>query len=80
MPQITFSVARLHFSRAKTGEMLPQSITNQRRSIDMGFLGGSIGGPKQRRIENDLNGFHAVESTPQQAPQSILGDEFGCPC
>ena len=63
-------VAGLKFPRLQTLQVLAERFADQRRTVHPRAPGGTIGSAEERRIEDNLDGFHTVEYTPQSTPQS----------
>ncbi len=59
-------------------EVLSQRLAHKRGTIGLHLACGPVGGKQQLLVENDLNGLHTVECTPQWSPQSIPAG-WACP-
>lgn len=64
-------VASLDLARAEALQVFAKGLAYQSRTVYSRPFGSSIRGPKQFRIQHDLDGFHTVEYTPQLGQQSI---------
>jgi len=61
---VTIAVTPFLLLQVQSPQMRPKGLPKKSRPVRLQFLRRAVRQPEQVAIENDLDGFHAVENTP----------------